>query len=100
MLEPGGEVNLAEEALGSHRGGELGVEHLDRDRSIVLEVAGEPDGGHPPVAKLALERVAVPQVSAQGVDERHAAPPASRSNRGLPRSGANSGSIRSQAGVR
>ena len=68
MLEPGGEVDLAEEALGAQGGGELGVEHLDRDRPVVPEVAGEPDGGHAPAAELALERVAVPQTFAQ---QRH-----------------------------
>ena len=39
MLQPGGEADLALEALGSERGGELGVEHLERDRAVVLEVA-------------------------------------------------------------
>ena len=65
MLEPGGEMDLAEKALGAHRDGELGVEHLDRDRPVVLEVAGEPDGGHAPAAELALEGVAVLQTFAQ-----------------------------------
>ncbi len=106
MLEPGGEVDLAEKALGAHRGGELGVEHLDRDRPVVLEVAGEPDGGHAPAAELALERVAVPQTFAQrraGSDmgrlERHAVPSTSFRNRGWSRTGSNMGSIRIHAGV-
>ena len=46
MLEPGGEPDLALEALGAERGGELGVEHLERDRPVVPEVAGEVDRGH------------------------------------------------------
>ena len=79
MLEPGGEVDLAEKALGAHGGGELGVEHLDRDRPVVLEVAGEPDGGHAPAAELALERVAVPQAFAKRRDRvSHGLPRASR----------------------
>ena len=65
VLEPGGELDLALEALGAERGGQLGVEHLERDRPLVLEVAGEIDGGHAPAAELALERVAVPQAFAQ-----------------------------------
>jgi len=31
MLEPGGELDLAEEPLGSEYGGELGVENLEGD---------------------------------------------------------------------
>ena len=61
MLEPGGEPDLALEALGAERGGELGMEHLERDRAVVPEVLGEVDRGHAPAAELALERVAVPQ---------------------------------------
>ena len=40
MLQPGGEADLALEALGAERGGQLGVEHLERDRPVVPEVAG------------------------------------------------------------
>ena len=77
MLEAGGELDLAEKALGPERGGELGVEHLDGDRAVVLEVAGELDGGHAPATELALERVAVPQAFAQaatGSVRRHGDP--------------------------
>ena len=74
MLEPGGEADLAKEALGAEAHGELGVEHLERDRAVVPEVAGEPDGGHAAAAELALERVAVPQAFAQhGYRVGHAA---------------------------
>ena len=58
MLEPGGEADLAEEALGAEGGGELGVEDLEGDGAVVLEVLGEEDGGHATAAELALERVA------------------------------------------
>ena len=61
MLQPGGELDLAQEALRAERGGELGVEHLERDRAVVLEVVGEIDGGHAAAAELALERVTVRQ---------------------------------------
>ena len=59
MLEPGGELDLAEEALGAERGGELGMEHLERDRAVVPEVLGQVDGGHAAAAELALDAVAV-----------------------------------------
>ena len=61
VLEPGGELDLAQEALGAERIGELGVEHLERDRAVVPEVLREPDRGHAAAAELALERVTVRQ---------------------------------------
>ena len=36
MLEVGGDPDLAEEPVGAERGGELGPEHLDRDRRSCL----------------------------------------------------------------
>ena len=61
MLQPGGEPDLALEALGPERGGQLGVEHLEGDRAVVLDVVREEDRGHAAAAELALERVAVAQ---------------------------------------
>ena len=54
-------LDLAQEALRAERGGELGVEHLERDRPVVLEIVGEVDRGHAAAPELALERVAVGQ---------------------------------------
>jgi hypothetical protein len=34
------------------------MEHLESDRPIVAQVAGEVDRGHPAAAELALDRVA------------------------------------------
>ncbi len=76
------------------------MQHLEGDRPVVAEVVGEVDRGHAAAAELAFDRVAV----AQGLGERggeggHSYFPAtSRSKRGLPRSGAKFGSIRSQPG--
>ena len=39
--EAGDEADLAEEALGAHRGRELRVDHLERDRAVMPEVVGE-----------------------------------------------------------
>ena len=61
MLQAGGEADLALKALGAERGGELGVEHLEGDRPVVLEVVGQEDRGHAPAPELALERIAVLQ---------------------------------------
>ena len=45
VLEPGGEPDLALEPLGAEQGGEVGMEHLERDRPVVLQVPGEVDHG-------------------------------------------------------
>ena len=41
MGEPGDEADLAEKALGADGGGEVRVNHLQRDRPVVAEVVGE-----------------------------------------------------------
>ena len=58
VLEPCGELDLAAEALGAERRGEIGVQHLERDRTVVLRVLREVDRGHPAAPELALDRVA------------------------------------------
>ena len=58
MLQPGGELDLAQEAVGPERGGELGVEDLEGDGAVVLEVPGQEHRGHPPAPELPLERIA------------------------------------------
>ena len=40
MLQPGGGADLAQETLGAEHRGELRVQHLDRDRSVVLDDRG------------------------------------------------------------
>ena len=50
-----------EEPLGADHGGELGAQHLERDLAIVPEVVRQVDRGHPALAQLALDPVAVGQ---------------------------------------
>ncbi len=50
---------------GPSDGGELGVEHLEGDGAVVLEVAREEDRGHAPATELALEGVPLAQPFAQ-----------------------------------
>ena len=57
VLQPGGELDLALEALGAERVSEIGVQHLERDRPVVPQVLGEEDGGHAAAPELALEGV-------------------------------------------
>ena len=71
MLEPGGEADLALEALGAERGGELGEQDLERDRAVVPEVVGQVDDGHAAAPELALEGVAVREGVAQAFRHPH-----------------------------
>jgi hypothetical protein len=57
VLEAGGELDLPLEALGPERAGEIGVQHLECDRTLVPEVLGEEDGRHAAPPELALEGV-------------------------------------------
>ena len=59
MLQPGGELDLAQEPLGAERCGQLRMEHLERDGAVVLEVLRQVYGRHAAPAELALEGVAV-----------------------------------------
>ena len=82
---------------------QLGVQHLERDRPVVLQVAGEVDRGHAAAAELALDAVAVAERVGQCGGWAGGAHccfgPSSRSKRGLPWSGAQVGSTRRYAGV-
>jgi hypothetical protein len=66
MLEVRGDADLAEKPLRSQYTREVGVQHLERDLAIVLQVTREIDRGHPAPAELVLEHVAV----AQGIRQR------------------------------
>ena len=59
VLQPGYRLDLAQKAVGAERGRQLGMEHLQGDRPLVLEVAGEVDGGHAAPTELSLDLVAV-----------------------------------------
>ena len=52
MLEPGGGLDLAQKALRAEHRAKFGVEHLERDRPLVLEVAREVHGGHAAAPEL------------------------------------------------
>jgi hypothetical protein len=66
VLEPGGKVDLALEALGAKCRGQVGMQHLERDRPVVLQVMGEIDRGHATAPELALEPVALLESLSQG----------------------------------
>jgi hypothetical protein len=49
--------DLRQESLGANYGGELGLEHLERDLAAVAEIVGEVHRGHSALAELALDAV-------------------------------------------
>ena len=68
MLEPGGDLDLAQEALVAEGGGQLGAEHLDRDRPLVLHVGREKHDGHSPGADFSLYAAALSQSGLQAFE--------------------------------
>jgi hypothetical protein len=61
VLQPGGEADLAEEALGTQAGGDLRAEHLEGNRPIVLEVLRQVHSGHSTATELTFDSVAISQ---------------------------------------
>jgi hypothetical protein len=61
MVQAGGDGNLTQESLGTECGGDLGVQDLERDGTIVLQVPGEEHGPCPPAPDVAVDPVAVGQ---------------------------------------
>ena len=61
MVQACGDGNLTQESLGTECGGELGIQDLESDGTIVLQIAGEEHGPHSPAPDLALDTVAVGQ---------------------------------------
>src|SRR5205823_12358364 len=65
MGEARRDLNLAQEALGTEGGRQLGTEHLDCDGAAVLQVLGQIDRRRAPVAELPVDRVPIGQSAAQ-----------------------------------
>src|SRR5207244_3648793 len=51
--------DLAQEAIDAEARGELGMEHLDRNRSLVLQVDRQKNCRHPAAADRAVDGVAI-----------------------------------------
>jgi len=58
MAQAADRLDLAEEPLRADRRRHLGVEHLEGDRAVVLEILGQEHGRHATPAQLALNPVA------------------------------------------
>jgi hypothetical protein len=59
VLQVGRRANLGEKALGAECGGQVRVQHLDRDIARVLEIVREIDGGHATGAEFTLKEIAI-----------------------------------------
>ena len=75
MLELRGGGDLLHEAVGAQDGGQLGLEDLDGHLAVVLEVLGQVDRGHPALAQLPLDAVAVRQGGGQAIGSLAHEPP-------------------------
>jgi hypothetical protein len=62
----GGDLDLAQEALGSDGRGELRAEHLDGDRAVVFGIVAEVHRGHAAAAEFTLDRVMPGEGGVQG----------------------------------
>jgi hypothetical protein len=58
MLEVRGRLDLGQKALGSDDGGQLGLQDLEGDLALVLEVLGQVNRSHPALTDLAIDAVA------------------------------------------
>ncbi len=75
VLEPGAELDLAEEAVGAQGSREVGMENLEGHGAVVAEVLGQVDGGHAAPTELALDAVATSQGVTQSARQiGHGAP--------------------------
>ena len=58
VVEPGGDLDLGQEAFGAEHRAQLAAQDLEGYFAIMLEVGGEVDGGHAAGTELALDAVA------------------------------------------
>jgi len=71
MLQIGRNADLAEKSLHAEHCGEVGVEDLERDRAVVLEIMGEKDSRHATGADAALHGVATVESALELLRNRH-----------------------------
>src|SRR5687767_7757124 len=69
MEKLGCDLDFAQKALRADRGREIGGEHLDRDLTIVFQIAGEIDRGHRTAADLTLDQIAPAESAAHALQK-------------------------------
>jgi hypothetical protein len=75
VLERRGDFDLAEESLAAEDGRQVGLEELDGDEAVVLQVLREKDDRHPTVAKLPLDPVSIAERRRELLERLHGRPP-------------------------
>ena len=73
VLQPGGQLDLAQEALAPQRHGDFGAQRLERDEALMPDIAGEVDHRHPAAAELPINDVVPgqrPIQSSKGISHR------------------------------
>lgn len=55
--QPGGDLDLAKEPLGTEGLHQLRSQHLDRDATVVFEILGQVYDGHPATPELRLDSI-------------------------------------------
>ena len=70
MTQRRGGLDLDHEPLAADHGGQLGLQHLERDLAIVLQILGQVHGGHAALPELALDAVAVGQGRGETIGRR------------------------------
>ena len=69
VLQPRRRLDFGEEAIAAECSTEIGVQHLDGDVAVVLEIMREIHGGHPAGAELAVDAIAVGEGQVQACDD-------------------------------
>ena len=74
MGEPGGDLDLTEEAVRAQLGGQVRAEHFERDGPAVFQVLRQVHGRHAPAAELPFDRIVLSQGGLEAARETaHAA---------------------------
>src|SRR5215510_5198851 len=58
MMQPGGDFDLAKEAIRFERLAQLGAKNFERDLALVVVIVGEKNNRHPSASQLAYDLVA------------------------------------------
>src|SRR6266849_5879936 len=69
VVQSGRGGDLTQEALDAEARGELGMKHLDRNRSLVLQVDRQKNRRHPAATDCTIDRVAVLEAGLQASEE-------------------------------
>jgi len=77
VLEPGGNLDLAQEPVGGQRDNQFRAEHLDGHGALVLHIGGGEHHRHAPAADLASDLVPACDRRSKAVGEFHKAAPQS-----------------------